>query len=338
MNSFEYAAPTSLSQVIALLAPRWGATEILAGGTDLVALMKDYAVTPRRLVSLRRLPGLDAIAWSAGKGLRVGALATMDQLSRHPAVMRHYPALAQALGDAASPQIRNRATLGGNLCQRPRCWYFRNGYGLLALDAKGKSLVLQGDSRFHAVLGNAGPAYFVSPSTVAPTLVALGASVRLAGPGGTRRVALQDFYRTPSKAGEREHDLRPNEVLVELSVPPAGASRIAYYEVRQKHGFDWPFATATARLDLDGQRVASAVVMMGHVAPTPWRSAEAEAALAGQVPSQALAAAAGRAAVAPARSLGQNGYKIAIAQAAVERAILLAAGLAADAPWREVSP
>ncbi|HTP52321.1 MAG TPA: FAD binding domain-containing protein [Anaeromyxobacteraceae bacterium] len=343
MNSFEYGAPTSLPEAISLLSPRWGPTEILAGGTDLVALMKDYAVTPRRLVSLKRLPGMGAIAWSPSKGLRVGALATLDELARHPAVVRHYPALAQALGDAASPQIRNRATVGGNLCQRPRCWYFRNGYGLLALDSRKRSLVLLGDNRYHAILGNGGPAYFVSPSTIAPTLVALGARVRVAGPGrspglpASRLIALESFYRAPTKEGQREHALRPDEVLVELSVPPPGGSRIAYYEVRQKHGFDWPFATATVRLDLAGEKVASAVVMMGHVAPTPWRSREAEGALAGQVPTDALAAAAGRAAVGPAKSLGQNGYKIAIAQVAVERAVLLAAGLAAGAPWQEAA-
>jgi xanthine dehydrogenase YagS FAD-binding subunit len=327
MNPFEYASPANLKQALGLLGPKWGATELLAGGTDLLALVKDGVVTPQRLVNIKTLAGLDAIAYSATRGLAIGALATMSQIGRDAQVNTRYPALALAIGEAASPQIRNRATLGGNLCQRPRCWYFRNGYGLLAQDSRRRSLVLQGDNRYHAILGNAGPAYFVSPSTVAPTLIALGAQVQITGPKGTRTLALGDFYRIPQASGQREHQLAANEILVGVRIPPPDGSTVAYYEVRQKHAFDWPVAIATVCLKLRAATVESATVLLGHVAPVPWRSAPCEAALVGRKISSAVADAAAQAAVAPAKSLGMNQYKITVAKTVVARAIRVAAGL-----------
>jgi xanthine dehydrogenase YagS FAD-binding subunit len=327
MNSFEYTSPSRVDQAVALLGKQWGKTEILAGGTDLLALMKDAVVTPGRLVNVKTIANLSGIGYSAGKGLKVGATCTLTELARNADVVKHYAVLAQAINDAASPQIRNRATVGGNLCQRPRCWYFRNGYGLLALDARGKSLVLQGENRYHAILGNQGPAYFVSPSTVAPTLIALGAKVVIAGPtGATRTALLEDFFRIPAKPTEREHNLAPNEIIVAVQVPPPAHKQTAYYEVRQKHAFDWPVATATVLLQLAGKTVTAARVVLGHVAPTPWRSNEAEAALLQKPITPELARAAGQAAVSGAKSLGQNGYKIPVAAVTVQRAVLMAAG------------
>ena len=327
MISFEYASPGSVQDALPLLDTKWGPAEILAGGTDLVALMKDYVVTPRRLVNIKKITGISGVKLTTQKGLRIGALVTLDELAKHLWVTKYYPTLALAIGDAASPQIRNRATLGGNLCQRPRCWYFRNGFGLIALDAKGQSLVLKGDNRYHAILGNEGPAYFVSPSTVAPTLIAYGAAVVIQGPKGIRQVLLEDFYVSPTKETQREHDLRPNEILVEIRIPPSSGRTTSYYEVRQKYGFDWPLATATVAMNIKNQKVQDPVVIMSHVAPIPWRSKEAEVVLGGERLTPALAAAAAQAALKPARSLGQNAYKIAIARAAVERCILQAAGL-----------
>ena len=281
MISFEYASPGSVQDALPLLDTKWGPAEILAGGTDLVALMKDYVVTPRRLVNIKKITGISGVKLTAQKGLRIGALVTLDELAKHRWVTKYYPTLALAIGDAASPQIRNRATLGGNLCQRPRCWYFRNGFGLIALDAKGQSLVLKGDNRYHAILGNEGPAYFVSPSTVAPTLIAHGAAVVIQGPKGSRQVLLEDFYVTPTKETQREHDLRPYEILVEIRIPPSSGRTISYYEVRQKYGFDWPFATATIAMNIKDQRFK---IHSNHEswAPIPWRSKEAEVVLAGE--------------------------------------------------------
>jgi xanthine dehydrogenase YagS FAD-binding subunit len=328
VNPFTYTSPSDLPSALRLLGKKWGGIELLAGGTDLLALMKDDIVAPAHLVNIKKVAGLRELKCDARTGLQAGCLVTLNEVARDRRVRNTYPVLSQAIGDAASPQIRNMATLGGNLCQRPRCWYFRNGYGLLALDATGKSLVLQGDNRYHAILGNAGPAYFVSPSTIAPVLVALGAAIEIAAPGGTRTIPLEKFYRIPQKEGEREHDLAPNEILIRLKLPPPQRdASTAYYEVRQKHGFDWPAATATVSIVTTRGKVAGASVVLGHVAPTPWRSKQAEAALIGKSIDEQVASAAATAALQPARSLGQNGYKIQIARVALRRAILQAAGI-----------
>ena len=151
-------------------------------------------------------------------------------------VIKDYPALAEAINDAASPQIRNMATLGGNLCQRPRCWYFRGGFGLLPKDQSGKELVAGGENRYHAILGNDGPAKFVSPSTIVPVLVAYGASVRLAGPKGPRELPLERFYVIPKTETEREHDLKPNEILSEVALPSPRELKVAHYEIQTEAG------------------------------------------------------------------------------------------------------
>lgn len=325
MNSFEYASPESLKQALSLLSTTWGESEVLAGGTDLLGRMKDYVSTPKRVVNIKELPGLHAITNENG-GIRIGALVTLDRIIEASDIRQNYPALAQAVAEAASPQIRNMATLGGNLCQRPRCWYFRNGFGLLPTTPDGKSLVLEGDNRYHAILGNNGPAYFVSPSTIAPMLIAYDARLRITGPDGTRELALEKFFRTPQSDNEREHDLNPNEIVTDIFLPAAKGVRAANYEVRQKEAFDWPLATASVVLHMSGTTVQSARVIMGAVAPVPWVSQEAAQAITGKSIDEQSAAAAGAASISKARALSQNGYKIKIAAVAVRRALLSAAG------------
>jgi xanthine dehydrogenase YagS FAD-binding subunit len=331
MRAFEYASPATKEELIGLLAKSWGEVEVLAGGSDLLSLMKDQIVTPSRLVNIKQVPGLHAISNENG-GVHVGTLATLDQISAAAPIQKQYPALAAAAGDAASPQIRNVATLGGNLCQRPRCWYFRAGYGLLAQGKDGKSLVLAGDNRYHAILGNAGPAYFVSPSTIAPVLIAYSARVHIFGPQGTRELPLEKFFVIPRSEQEREHALKPDEIVTGVFLPPPPAGlRAGHYEARQKEAFDWPYATAAVTLTMVGSTVHSARVVMGHVAPVPWVSADAARALQGKAVTQATASEAAAAAVASAKSLGQNSQKITLARVAVKRAILAAAGSPANA-------
>jgi xanthine dehydrogenase YagS FAD-binding subunit len=325
VRAFEYVSPQTRQQAADLLGAKWGDAEILAGGSDLLALMKDDVVHPRRLVDIKEIPELRGIR-AAGSGLSIGALVTLAELQDDPRVRQKYPSLAQALDDAASPQIRNVATLGGNLCQRPRCWYFRGGHGLLAQGGNGESLVLKGDNRYHAILGNEGPAYFVSPSTIAPVLVAFGAKARLFGPRGEREMALEKFFRAPKSADEREHDLAPNEILTEVVLPSAEGTRSAIYEVRQKEAFDWPWATAAVVLRRHGNTVESARIVLGHVAPVPWISREAEEVIKGKPLDESTAAAAGRAAVASARPLSRNRHKVQLARVAVQRALLAARG------------
>ena len=326
MRAFEYTTPKQTKQAVALLGKQWNDAEVLAGGSDLLGLMKDDIVHPRRLVNVKGVEELHGISFSPQRGLRIGALMTLVEISEHPQIRQHYPMLAHAAGDAASPQIRNVATLGGNMCQRPRCWWFRSGFGLLAMGPNGKSLVLDGDNRHHAILGNDGPAYFVSPSTVAPVLIARNARIRLLGPGGPRELALEKFFVIPKTEGEREHDLRPNEIVTDILVPPPpSGARASHYEIRQKEAFDWPYATASVVLEMNGDNVRSARVVMSHVAPIPWVSNEAAQSLTGKAISEETADAAGAAAVAGAKSLGRNKHKIKLARVAVRRAILQAA-------------
>jgi xanthine dehydrogenase YagS FAD-binding subunit len=327
MRPFDYASPTATDQVPALLGKSWGEVEILAGGSDLLSLMKDEITAPKRLVNIKSIQSLHGI--QPGKDtLTIGALTTLAEIAANKQVQASYPVLAAAAGEAASPQIRNVATIGGNLCQRPRCWYFRAGHGLLA-QKDGKSLVLQGDNRYHAILGNDGPAFFVSPSTVAPVLIAYNAKVRIMGPRGTREIPVEKFFVIPKTEREREHDLRPDEFITHVIVPPAPGVRAAHYEVRQKEAFDWPYATAAVALTMTASTVQSARIVMGHVAPIPWVSAEAAQALQGKAVTQATADQAAEAAVSKAKSLGHNAHKIHLARVAVKRAILKAAGGAA---------
>ena len=325
MRPFEYASPTTKEQAVGLLGTSWGQAEVLAGGTDLLALMKDDVVHPKRLVNIKEIAELQGITSNA-KGLRIGALTTLGDLADHADVIQNYPALADAVNDAASPQIRNQATLGGNLSQRPRCWYFRGGFGLLPKDASGKDLVSEGENRFHAILGNDGSAKFVSPSTIVPTLIAYGASIRIVGPKGTRELPLEKYYVIPKAESEREHDLRPNEIISEVLIPAPGDLRAAHYELRQKQVFDWPLAVAAVTLKMNGATVQSARVVMGYVAPVPWISAEAGQTLAGKTISEDVAKAAADAALQNAKPLRHNAYKIQLARVAVKRAILKAAG------------
>ena len=323
MRPFEYVSPNTRAQAISLLGPSWSNAEILAGGTDLLSLMKDDVVAPKRLINIKEIHDLHGVSSNA-QGFHIGALTTLGDLADDARLRQSYPALAEALLEAASPQIRNQATLGGNLCQRPRCWYFRNGFGLLPKDQAGKELVAEGENRYHAILGNDGPAKFVSPSTVAPILIAYGAKIRLEGPKGKRELPLEKFFVIPKNEGEREHDLRPNEIVTEVVIPPAPDVRAAHYEIRQKEIFDWPLAVTGVALKMRGSNVQSARIVMGYVAPVPWPSPEAEQALVGQSINKDTAMRAADAALSNAKPLNHNAYKVQLARVSLKRAIFKA--------------
>jgi xanthine dehydrogenase YagS FAD-binding subunit len=225
-----------------------------------------------------------------------------------------------------SPQIRNMGTVGGDLCQRPRCWYFRRGFGLLGMQ-DGKSLVPNGDNRYHSIFGN-GPAYFVNPSSLAPALIALGAKVKLVSASGQRIVPLEKFFVSPQSESTREIALLPNEILTEIEVPAARGIKNATYEVRHKEALDWPLVTASVALQMSGSSVGQAHIVLGHVAPTPWVAAEAQSALNGKALTPDVIEAAAKAAVAGAQPLSGNSYKVKLATVAVRRALLEASGRA----------
>jgi xanthine dehydrogenase YagS FAD-binding subunit len=320
MNNFEYANPGTLPEALALLGAKWGQADVLAGGTDLLSLMKDHLHEPKRVVNIKNIKELEGISKTAD-GLRIGALVTLDELSKNADISASYKALAEAAKGVPSPQIRHMGTVGGDLCQRPRCWYYRQGLGLLAMK-DGKSLVVDGDNRYHAIFGE-GPAYFVSPSSLGPALVALNARVKLVSAKGAREVPVAKFFMAPKDEVSREIALQPNEILTEIIIPNATV-KTATYEVRQKEALDWPLTAASVALEMNGATVKSARVVLGHVAPMPIDSAAAAKSLIGKPITAATAEAAGKAAVANAKPMSGNAHKVTLAKVAVKRALLQA--------------
>ena len=322
MERFEYTSPKTVKDAAAMLGASWNDAQVLAGGTDLISMMKDFVTSPKRVVNIKGISELGGISKTSA-GLRIGAAVTLDDLTLNQLIRTEFPSLVTAALGVSSPQIRNMGTVGGDLCQRPRCWYFRNGHGLFAMQ-DGKSLVPNGENRYHAIFGG-NPAYFVSASSLGPALAALGAHVKLVSPSGARTVAVEKFFTIPKTENDREIDLHPNEILTEIVIPSSSASmKNATYEVRQKEALDWPLATASVALKMSGGKVASARIVMGHVAPTPWAASAAEKSLVGKSIDEASAEHAASAAVEGAQPLSQNGYKVQLAKVAVKRALLKA--------------
>lgn len=323
MNAFDFAAPTSLEDAVKLLGGQ--NSTALAGGTDLISRMKDYVTSPQRVVYLKDVKALSGISGDAkSSGLTIGSSTLLTDIVEHKGLREAYPALWQATLEVGTPQIRNMATLGGNLFQRPRCWYFRAGHGLLALK-DGKSLVRTGDNRYHAIFITDGDALFVNPSSLAAPLIALGAVATVTGPKGDRNVPVEQLYQVPKSSGDSEFTLAPGELLAKVMIPPAKGKN-ASYEARQKQAHDWPLVLASVNLTLDGDKVSSSRVVVYGVAPIPWRSESAEKAIAGKPVSMETAAAAAEAATAEAKPLSMNGYKVGLTKTVIKRALLAAVG------------
>ncbi|MDX2039184.1 MAG: FAD binding domain-containing protein [Isosphaeraceae bacterium] len=323
MKAFEYAAPATPE--LALQALDGKDSEALSGGTDLISRMKDYVTSPARVVYLKEIKALAGISGDASKdGLTIGAGTTLAALLAHKGLKDAYPALHQAASEVGTPQIKNMATIGGNLLQRPRCWYYRAGNGLLAMK-DGKSLVRDGDNRYHAIFMTDGNALFVSPSSLAVPLVALGAKVTILGAKGERTIPVDQLYTVPKKDGDRELTIGADELLVKIVVP-AAKGKNASYEARQKQAHDWPLVMASVHLEMDGDKVSDAKVVLYGVAPIPYRSEAAEAALRGKTVTMDSAAAAADAAVSGAKPLSRNAYKVPLTKTVVKRAVLAAVG------------
>lgn len=323
MKPFSYAAPRHEREVVELLGSRWGTSEILAGGTDLVGLMKKMIVTPERVINVMEVASMRGVEANSF-GATIGAATNLDDILADPQ-LDAYSALKQAIQGINSMQMQAQSTLGGELCQRPRCWYFRNGHGLLA---RGGELPSMGENRYHAIFDNAGPAKFVSPSRIAPALIALEARLRIIGPGEEDETLMpvEFFYRTPLNDQQREYALEPNQLVTHVMLPAAEGVSSATYEVRHGEGADAPLAAAAARLNLVDGLVQDAKIVLGHVAPTPRVAMEAALALYGKPVTRDTARRAAELAVAGATPLSDNRYKVQLARVSVERAILKAAG------------
>ncbi len=304
-----------------------------AGGIDLLDRMKEGLDAPDELVELAAISGdegrrMRGISQRDDGGWRLGALVTLGQIANFDELPSGYAAVRSAASHAATPGIRNAATAGGNLLQRPRCWYYRNE-DLLCLKKGGyECLAVTGDHRYHAVLGG-GPSFIVHPSSLGSALVALGASVTIAGPDGLRSLPIEELFAPPTVDPTKEHTLAAGEVLVSIELPPPLAGqRSAYQFAKEKQSHDWPLAEASVRCTVEGGRMREVRVALGHVAPIPWRSTEAERALEGQAPSTELFATAAAAALAPAKPLEGNAYKVPLAQGVLRYALHDATGIA----------
>ena len=325
MKSFEYVAPETLKEAVGLLGANSGYAEVLAGGTDMITCLKQGVMQPQRLVSLKNLPDLKRIEVSKEK-VTIGSMVSLKDLAAHPAIQRQFPSIVIAVKGVASAQMQAMGTIGGDLCQRPRCWFFRNGMGLFGMK-DGASLVEEGDNRYHAIFGNDGPALFVNPSSLGPVLQALGASVNIASgstQGRVRSVQISDFFQTPNSESDRETILKPNELVESVTIPGLGMKN-ATYEIRHRSGLDWPYVTASVAYKDEGGRAGGGSIVLGHVAPRPWAAIHASNLLNGSVIDESLAENCAEAAVRGARPLSRNGYKVHMVKTAVKRAVMAAA-------------
>lgn len=331
MNRFTIVRLPTLSDVGTRVAEHSPQRVIRAGGIDLIDHMKEGLSAPDELVELAAVGGdegraLRRVGPEADGRLRVGALVTLAQIAEPGLLPSPFSALAEAAGHAATPGIRNAATVGGNLLQRPRCWYYRHG-DMVCLKKGGDMCFAQtGDHRYHAILGG-GPSYIVHPSSLAAALVALDATVEVrAVDGSTRTLPIEALFIGPREDPTREHDLAPGEILLAVHLPsPIAGQRSAYATAKEKQSQDWPLAEACVRLRLEGEVVRDVRVALGHVSPVPWRSKEAEAVLEGQAASAALFERAALAATGPAKPLRGNAYKVPLVQGLLREALHRAA-------------
>lgn len=324
MKSFEWTEAATVAEALAQLG---GGSVVKAGGLDLLDRMKEGIDSPSRLVNIRNVSELRGVREDKSGGLWLGPLTTLDELDAHPVVRRKFTALADAAGHAATPQIRNVATLGGNLLQRPRCWYFRDEDFHCRKKGGSTCFALEGENRYHAVFGNEVCA-IVHPSATATALVALEAQIELTGPKEKRELALEDFFLTPEEDVLRENRLGERELITGVRVPaPAYTVRTVYLKQGEKESFDWPLADVAVALDLAGGVCRVASVILGAAAPVPLRASGAEKVLVGKAVNEETARAAAAAAVTGATPLAQNAYKLSIFEALVRRSILAAAGV-----------
>jgi len=322
MKPFTNVNPRDVQHAVTLLrqAKNDGrTTAIVGGGSDVLALLKERIVSPDLLINLKAMNGLDQISVN-GNGATIGGLVTLSTIAQHAALRREYAVLAQAAEGVATPQIRNVGTLAGNVCQRPWCWYYRNGFPCLK-NGGTTCFSVTGENQFHAIFGG-GPSYIVHPSDTAPALVALDAQFRLVGPSGERVVPAAEFFVLPRENAARENVLADGEILADVRLPRASAgTRSTYHKVLDREAWTHAVVSAAIVLEMDQGVCRSARIVLGGVAPIPWRLPEVERLLIGQRITPALAARAAETAITGARPLARNGYKVPLTKGVVERTL-----------------
>jgi xanthine dehydrogenase YagS FAD-binding subunit len=324
MKAFVNANPRDLKEAVALLgqAHQQGrSASIVGGGSDLLGMVKEHLVSPDVLVSLKGIKGLDQVT-SDSSGVKIGGMVTLDALSQHPVIRKQYTVLAEAAGSVGTPQIRNAGTLAGNVAQRPWCWYLRNGFPCFK-NGGNTCFSVTGENQFHAIFGG-GPSYIVHPSDTAPALLALDAKFHVVGPAGERVIPAAEFFALPKVDPKRENVLANDEVLAAIHLPAAhGNVHSTYHKVLDREAWTHAVVSSAAVLELDGQKICrSARVVLGGVAPIPWRLPKVEAMLVGQRITPELAARAGETSVEGAQPLAKNKYKVPLTKATVSRTLM----------------
>src|SRR5437588_485488 len=337
MNTFEWISPGTVAEAVSALKSAIVVSDLddaarpIAGGQDLLTTMKDYITRPVRVVNLKGIRGLDKIEADGKGGLRIGALVTLAQLEEHAIVRRNFPGLSEAAHSVATPQIRNLGTVGGNLCQRPRCWYYRLEEVICLKKGGSECYAAKGENKYNAIFGG-GPSYIVHPSDLAPMLVALGASVSVTGAEGKRSIPLDKFFTLPSEGNiRRENVLRNDEIITQIQVPASlFAAHSTYLKFKERDSLDFALASVAAAVEVGPEKtVKQARIVLGGVAPIPWRVPKAEGYLAGKTLSADALAGAARLALEGAEPLGKNAYKVPLTQTLVRRALAKAGGVSA---------
>jgi len=326
MKAFEWTNPATVNEAVKMLSTP-SATDIdeaprpIAGGQDLLTTMKDYTSRPARLVNLKSIPGMNRITLTA-RGLTIGALVTLTELEEHAGVRKSYPGLAEAAHSIATPQIRNLGTVGGNLCQRPRCWYFRLEEVICLKKGGSECYAATGENKYNAIFGG-GPSYIVHPSDLAPMLLALGATVTVTGAAGKRVIPLDKFFTLPSEGNiRRENVLKNDDIITEIFVPASPlAARSTYLKFKERESLDFALASAAVAVRMTGRTFRDARIVLGGVAPIPWRVPAAEKFLIGKALTPEILAEAAKIALADAKPLEKNAYKVPLTQTLVRRAL-----------------
>jgi xanthine dehydrogenase YagS FAD-binding subunit len=322
LPSFTYARVGSLKEAVRELSS--GGARIHAGGTDLLGCLRDRVFEARKVVSISELNDLRGITETGAGGLRIGSLTTIADVTGSPLIRERYAGLAQGAFEVASPQLRNQGTIGGNLCQKPRCWYYRGEFHCLR---KGGTVcyAVDGENQFHCILGG-DKCYIVHPSDTAPALVALEAKLRIVGPQGSRTIPVEDFHVPPSQDVQRETVLETGEIVTEILLPPPPPGlRSSYRKVRARRSWDFALAGVALALQFGGERVKKARVVLSGAAPVPWRSTEVEAVITDSTLDAATITRATEAVVRNARPLEHNGYKLPLFRGLIEEELLAVA-------------
>lgn len=323
LPNFGYVRPKNLSDALRQLAAP--GARVQAGGTDLLGCLRDGVFAADTLVSLSGVPDLRGIRRALDGGLLIGAMTTLSEVAAHPDIVERYPTLAQGAAAAASPQLRNQGTIGGNICQRPRCWYFRGDFHCARKGGE-KCFAVEGENQYHCIFGG-DVCFIVHPSDTAPALVALEAVVRIVGPDGARSVPAEKFFILPGTDYTRENVLVQGEVVTEIAIPPQPrGTRGIYRKVRARGSWDFALTGAAVVVTVAGRTVERARIVLSGVAPAPWRVLEAERAMVGKRITARTVRSAAAAAVKGAQPLSENGYKVQLLRGTVEEALLSLAG------------